>query len=127
MAGRLLLAAGGTGGHMFPAQALAEILKAEGWDIALMTDARGQKHCGRIPADPVIEVQAASISPNTLLSGTNLKINSRQCDAPWPILSDPICPFAAVASDSSLIPTSLPGSCRKMLAPNPSHPPRTPM
>ena len=60
---KLLLAAGGTGGHMFPAQALAEILRAEGWDIALMTDARGRKHCGRIPADPVIEVQAASISP----------------------------------------------------------------
>ena len=48
---------------MFPAQALAEILKVEGWDIALMTDARGRKHCGRIPADPVIEVEAASISP----------------------------------------------------------------
>jgi UDP-N-acetylglucosamine--N-acetylmuramyl-(pentapeptide) pyrophosphoryl-undecaprenol N-acetylglucosamine transferase len=60
---RLLLAAGGTGGHMFPAQALAEILKAQGWEIALMTDARGRKHCGRIPANPVVEVEAASISP----------------------------------------------------------------
>ena len=48
---------------MFPAQSLAENLKAEGWDVALMTDARGQKHSGRIPADKIIEVQAASISP----------------------------------------------------------------
>ena len=48
---------------MFPAQALAEILKGQGWEVALMTDARGQKHSGRIPADTIIEVQAASISP----------------------------------------------------------------
>ena len=63
MGGRALLAAGGTGGHMFPAQSLAEILKSEGWEVALMTDARGQKHSGKIPADHIIEVQAASISP----------------------------------------------------------------
>lgn len=60
---RALLAAGGTGGHMFPAQALAETLKAQGWDIAMITDARGEKHAGRIPADPVIRVSAATISP----------------------------------------------------------------
>ena len=63
MTRRILLAAGGTGGHMFPAQSLAENLKAKGWKVALMTDARGQKHSGRIPADKIIEVQAASISP----------------------------------------------------------------
>ena len=63
MTHKVLLAAGGTGGHMFPAQSLTENLKAKGWEVALMTDARGQKHSGRIPADKIIEVQAASISP----------------------------------------------------------------
>lgn len=65
---KLLLAAGGTGGHMFPAQALAEILKAKGWEIAMMTDGRGQKHANKIPADPIIEVKAASLSPRKPLA-----------------------------------------------------------
>lgn len=60
---RALLAAGGTGGHMFPAQALSEELVRMGWECAMITDARGKKHAGRIQADPLIEVEAASISP----------------------------------------------------------------
>lgn len=60
---RALLAAGGTGGHMFPAQSLSEELTRLGWDCAMITDMRGRKHAGRIEADPIIEVKAASISP----------------------------------------------------------------
>lgn len=60
---RLLLAAGGTGGHMFPAQALAELLSSQGWEIAMITDARGKKHAGNIPTDPIREVSAATINP----------------------------------------------------------------
>ncbi len=40
----LLIAAGGTGGHMFPAQALAEVMLRRGWTVALSTDARGARY-----------------------------------------------------------------------------------
>ena len=42
----LLVAAGGTGGHMFPAQALSEVMIARGWRVRLSTDARGARYAG---------------------------------------------------------------------------------
>ena len=39
----VILAAGGTGGHMVPAHALAAELKARGHGVGLVTDARGAK------------------------------------------------------------------------------------
>ncbi|HSF94557.1 MAG TPA: glycosyltransferase, partial [Thermohalobaculum sp.] len=45
----LVIAAGGTGGHMFPAQALAEEMLRRGWRVRLATDARGLRYTGGFP------------------------------------------------------------------------------
>ncbi|WP_394177479.1 glycosyltransferase [Yoonia maritima] len=45
----LIIAAGGTGGHMFPAQALAEAMLAKGWRVRLSTDARGARYTSGFP------------------------------------------------------------------------------
>ena len=45
----LIIAAGGTGGHMFPAQALAEAMVRRGWRVTLSTDARGARYTGGFP------------------------------------------------------------------------------
>ncbi len=44
--GVIVLAAGGTGGHLFPAEALAHELQVRGWDVHLATDARAQRFAG---------------------------------------------------------------------------------
>ncbi len=54
----LLIAAGGTGGHMFPAQALAEAMVRKGWRVKLSTDARGARYAGGFPH--VVRVEEVS-------------------------------------------------------------------
>ena len=54
----LIIAAGGTGGHMFPAQALAEVMLRKGWRVKLSTDARGARYTGGFPHS--VEIQQIS-------------------------------------------------------------------
>ncbi len=56
----LVIAAGGTGGHMFPAQALAEAMLAQGWRVKLSTDDRGARYAGGFPDAVEREVVAAA-------------------------------------------------------------------
>ncbi len=61
----LIIAAGGTGGHMFPAQALAEVMLTRGWRVRLSTDARGARYTGGFPA----EVEISQVSSATFARG----------------------------------------------------------
>ena len=61
MSGPIVIAAGGTGGHMFPAQALAGALAERGRDIVLVTDRRGAEYGGAI-AETVLTVSAGTVS-----------------------------------------------------------------
>ena len=58
----ILLATGGTGGHVFPAEALAAALVARGALLELVTDPRGGTWQGTLAQHPVHHVRAASPS-----------------------------------------------------------------
>ncbi|PDT05612.1 undecaprenyldiphospho-muramoylpentapeptide beta-N-acetylglucosaminyltransferase [Rhizobium chutanense] len=59
--GIVLLAAGGTGGHVFPAEALAFKLKERGYSVHLVTDSRAERYAGKFPAEEIHVVPSATI------------------------------------------------------------------
>ena len=59
----VMLAAGGTGGHLFPAEALARELLARSQPVVLVTDRRGPAFGRMLPAVPVHRVHAATLEP----------------------------------------------------------------
>ncbi len=59
--GIVLLAAGGTGGHVFPAEALAFKLRERGYSVHLVTDSRAERYAGKFPADEIHVVPSATI------------------------------------------------------------------
>jgi UDP-N-acetylglucosamine--N-acetylmuramyl-(pentapeptide) pyrophosphoryl-undecaprenol N-acetylglucosamine transferase len=61
MAPLFVLAAGGTGGHMFPAEALACELRARGYRVALVTDRRGRSFDDHMSDVAVHRIHAASV------------------------------------------------------------------
>jgi len=62
-----VIAAGGTGGHLFPAQALASALSARGWRIVLATDERAQALSDSFPAEKRIALSSATFRPGSVL------------------------------------------------------------
>ena len=76
-----VVAAGGTGGHLFPAQALAEALIARGWGIVLASDERVAGLAQDFPAERRIGLSAATFRPGDPIGMVARRLR-RACAAP---------------------------------------------
>lgn len=64
----VLLCAGGTGGHLFPAESLAHALRARGVRVVLATDARVDSIATEFPASEVVTIASATPSGRSLVA-----------------------------------------------------------
>jgi len=86
----LVIAAGGTGGHMFPAQALAETMLRAGWRVTLVTDDRGERYIGGFPHS----VGVLKVASATFAGGRSAKIK-----APFRIVAGTLATYRSFRRD----------------------------
>ena len=73
----LVVAAGGTGGHMVPADVLASVMRGRGWTVALLSDTRGLAYPG------LFEGVERHVIPAASLGGSNPLQWARGLRANW--------------------------------------------
>lgn len=114
--GPVVLATGGTGGHVFPAEALAGELEARGVPFALVTDQRGKQWQGALARRPIHYIHSASPSgslPRRLLAVLSLGLGL--FDA-WRVLGR-IAPSAVVGFGGyASVPTLIAARLRRLPA-----------
>jgi len=64
----VLLAAGGTGGHLFPAASLGQELQRRGYAVELATDMRAEKYGGDFPARAIHRIPSATLTSRSPLA-----------------------------------------------------------
>ena len=64
---RIVLTAGGTGGHVFPAEALAKELAAKNAEICFITDRRGNSFSGKISIAEEYRIFAGAYAGKSIL------------------------------------------------------------
>ena len=69
------LATGGTGGHVFPAEALAKELSGRGYSLALITDQRGDKFGGQLDTIERHTIRASAVTGVGTLGRIKAAIN----------------------------------------------------
>jgi UDP-N-acetylglucosamine--N-acetylmuramyl-(pentapeptide) pyrophosphoryl-undecaprenol N-acetylglucosamine transferase len=62
----IVLAAGGTGGHLFPAESLARVLKARGVRVELISDDRVAPFAAAFPADAIHRIASGTVTGSGL-------------------------------------------------------------
>jgi UDP-N-acetylglucosamine--N-acetylmuramyl-(pentapeptide) pyrophosphoryl-undecaprenol N-acetylglucosamine transferase len=84
----IVLSAGGTGGHLFPAQSLAAELVRRGKTIVVMTDRRGTNYAKAFPGAAIETVPSAAFSDRSFI---------RLVAAPFEIIAGIVTAFGKLA------------------------------
>ena len=64
--GTIMISAGGTGGHLYPAYALRTVLKTRGWEVLFITDQRGLQFSIFDEKTNLYQISSANLSGNII-------------------------------------------------------------